>query len=55
LTGWLGWETKAEEFMANGDVLRSFMYSNGPAMCAFGFLALALLVVGMLPKKRALE
>jgi uncharacterized oligopeptide transporter (OPT) family protein len=55
LTGWLGWETKSEEFMANGEVLRSFMYSNGPAICAFGFLALVLLVVGMLPKKKSME
>jgi len=38
---------------ASGEVLQAFLYSNGPALAAFGFLALVLLIVGLLPKKSA--
>ena len=52
-SSWLGWEAKSKELSASGDVVQAFLYSNGPALAAFGFLALVLLVVGMLPKKSA--
>ncbi|MFM8571623.1 MAG: OPT family oligopeptide transporter [Pirellula sp.] len=55
LIGWLGWESKAEEFEKSGDSLQAFLYSNGPALGAFGFLAIVLLIVGFLPRKKATE
>jgi hypothetical protein len=38
-----------------GDVYRSFLFSNGPALIAFGALAVILLFVGLLRKKSAIE
>jgi hypothetical protein len=55
LIGWLGWESKAEEFETSGDSLQAFLYSNGPALGAFGLLAIVLLIVGFLPRKKATE
>ncbi|MFN5187288.1 MAG: OPT family oligopeptide transporter [Planctomycetota bacterium] len=51
----LGWETKSEELLKAGDAWQSFLYSNGPALGAFGILAIVLLIVGLLPRKRASE
>lgn len=55
LSGSLGWEAKAADFLKGGDGWNGFLYSNGPALGAFGILAIVLLMVGLLPKRKASE
>jgi uncharacterized oligopeptide transporter (OPT) family protein len=55
LSNWLGWEEKGKMLAEQGDVYRSFLFSNGPALIAFGALAVILLFVGLLRKKSAIE
>jgi hypothetical protein len=55
LSNWLGWEEKGKMLAEQGDVYRSFLFSHGPALIAFGALAVVLLIVGLLRKKSAIE
>ena len=55
LSTWLGWEEKGKLLAEQGEVYRSFLFSNGPALIAFGALAVVLLIVGVLRKKSAIE
>jgi hypothetical protein len=55
LSNWLGWEENGKMLAEQGDVYRSFLFSNGPALIAFGALAVVLLIVGLLRKKSAIE
>lgn len=55
LSNWLGWEEKGKLLSEQGEVYRSFLFSNGPALIAFGALAVVLLIVGLLRKKSAIE